>query len=63
MMKLFASLFVAQTIAQAVQMPVLEFPKAGLDDPAAYEGYSTRFFRDSHRNAFQIYVDTRGPEQ
>ncbi len=58
-MTLFASLFVAQTMAQAVQMPVLEFPEAGLDDPAAYEGYSTRFFRDSHRNAFQVYLDTR----
>ncbi|MEE9577131.1 MAG: hypothetical protein V3W35_06935, partial [Gemmatimonadota bacterium] len=44
---------------QAVQTPVLEFPEAGLDDPAAYEGYATRFFRDSHGNAFQLYLDTR----
>jgi hypothetical protein len=39
------------------QPPVLEFPEAGLDDPAAYEGYSTRFFRDSRGNTFQIYLD------
>ena len=58
-MNVLASLIVAQSLVQAVQMPVLEFPQAGLDDPAAYEGYSTRFFRDSHRNAFQVYHDTR----
>ena len=41
------------------QAPVLEFPEAGLDDPEAYEGYATRFFRDSHGNTFQIYLDNR----
>ncbi len=55
----FISLMVALSFVQALQTPVLEFPEPGLDDPAAYEGYSTRFFRDSHRNAFQIYLDTR----
>ncbi len=58
-MHVLASLIVVQSLLQVVQTPVLEFPEAGLDDPAAYEGYSTRFFRDSHRNAFQVYVDTR----
>ncbi|MDH3497203.1 MAG: hypothetical protein OER21_10590 [Gemmatimonadota bacterium] len=58
-MHVLASLFVVQALAQGVQSPVLEFPEAGLDDPAAYEGYATRFFRDSRRNAFQIYLDTR----
>ncbi len=42
-----------------VQTPVLAAPEVGLDDPAAYEGYATRFFRDSHGNTFQIYVDSR----
>ncbi len=60
-MHVLASLIVVQSLLQAVQMPVLEFPEAGLDDPAAYEGYATRFFRDSHRNAFQVYLDTRSP--
>jgi len=58
-MHVLASLIVVQSLLQVVQTPVLEFPEAGLDDPAAYEGYSTRFFRDSHRNAFQVYLDTR----
>jgi hypothetical protein len=42
-----------------IQAPVLEAPEAGLDDPAAYEGYATRFFRDSEGNTFQIYLDNR----
>ncbi|MEJ2336663.1 MAG: hypothetical protein P8Y26_13690, partial [Gemmatimonadales bacterium] len=42
-----------------VQTPVLAAPEVGLDDPAAYEGYATRFFRDPHGNTFQIYVDSR----
>ena len=58
-MHLLASLIVAQSFLQVVQTPVLEFPEAGLDDPAAYEGYSTRFFRDSRRNVFQVYLDAR----
>ncbi len=40
------------------QLPVLEFPEPGVDDPAAYEGYATRFFRDSRGNAVQVYLDT-----
>ncbi len=39
------------------QLPVLEFPEPGVDDPAAYEGYATRFFRDSRGNAVQVYLD------
>jgi len=54
-----ACLCVLVSLSQAVQEPVLEFPEAGVDDPAAYEGYATRFFRDSERNAFQIYLDAR----
>ncbi|PYO72381.1 MAG: hypothetical protein DMD67_17160, partial [Gemmatimonadetes bacterium] len=37
--------------------PYLSFPEPGLDDPAAYEGYSTRVFRDARGNAFQVYVN------
>ena len=47
---------VAQT--RTVQ-PVLGFPEAGLDDPAAYQGYQTRFFRDTKGNVVQIYLDAR----
>ena len=57
-MGLLASLLVVQMIGTP-QAPVIEFPEAGLDDPAAYEGYTTRFFWDSERNAFQVYLDTR----
>src|SRR6266513_3976542 len=39
--------------------PVLGFPEAGLDDPDAYQGYQTRFFRDTKGNVVQIYLDTR----
>jgi hypothetical protein len=44
-------------LLQAAQTaPVLDFPEAGLDDPSAYQGYQTRFYRDSKRNAVQIYL-------
>lgn len=36
--------------------PVLDFPEAGMDDPAAYEGYRTRFYRDARGNTVQIYI-------
>jgi hypothetical protein len=36
--------------------PVLTFPQPGLDDTAAYQGYQTRFYRDSKDNAVQIYL-------
>jgi hypothetical protein len=36
--------------------PYLAFPEPGLDDPAAYEGYTTRVYRDAAGNAFQVYV-------
>ncbi len=39
--------------------PVLAFPEPGLDDPAAYRGYQTRFFRDAAGNTLQIYLDSR----
>jgi hypothetical protein len=39
--------------------PVLGFPEQGLDDPAAYQGYQTRFFRDTKGNVVQVYLDAR----
>jgi hypothetical protein len=39
--------------------PVLDFPEPGMDDTAAYQGYRTRFYRDSKGNALQIYLDGR----
>jgi hypothetical protein len=40
-------------------VPVLSFPEVGLDDPAAYQGYQTRFFRDAKGNVVQVYLDAR----
>src|SRR5215212_1410116 len=37
-------------------LPVLAFPEPGLDDTAAYQGYQTRFYRDSRNNTVQIYL-------
>ena len=40
--------------------PVLAFPEPGLDDSSAYQGYQTRFYRDSEENTVQIYLEPRG---
>ena len=40
-------------------VPVLEFPNPVVDDTASYQGYRTRFYRDSKGNALQIYVDAQ----
>ncbi len=48
---------VKKSTAVQSALPVLEFPQAGLDDPAAYRGYTTRFFRDSGGNTVQIAID------
>ena len=48
-------------LLQAVQTaPVLAFPEPGLDDSSAYQGYQTRFYRDSRKNTVQIYLEPRG---
>src|SRR4051794_36901857 len=44
--------------ARSVQ-PILAFPEQGLDDPAAYQGYQTRFYRDTKGNVVQIYLEAR----
>ncbi|MGH7519431.1 MAG: 3-keto-disaccharide hydrolase [Gemmatimonadales bacterium] len=41
-------------------LPVLDFPEPGLDDKASYQGYQTRFYRDSKQNTVQIYLEPRG---
>jgi len=43
----------------AAQSPYVAFPEPGLDDPAAYAGYTTRVYRDSRANAVQIYIDAK----
>ncbi len=43
----------------AAQAPYVAFPQPGLDDPAAYEGYTTRVYRDSRSNSVQIYIDSK----
>ncbi|MFL5534979.1 MAG: hypothetical protein ACJ8AP_04680 [Gemmatimonadales bacterium] len=35
---------------------MLAFPDPELDDTAAYQGYQTRFYRDSRNNTVQIYL-------
>src|SRR5829696_2015702 len=36
--------------------PTLAFPDPDLDDTNAYQGYQTRFYRDSRNNTIQIYL-------
>jgi len=54
---LLAILLAIQTAPAREAPPVLEFPTRGLDDSAAYAGYSARLYRDSRRNAVEIYID------
>jgi hypothetical protein len=48
-----------QTAPPVARAPVLAFPEPGLDDTAAYQGYTTRFYRDSRNNSVEIYVQAR----
>src|SRR5213083_2905171 len=54
---LLAMLLAIQTASPREAPPVLEFPTRGLDDSAAYEGYTARVFRDSRGNSLEIYID------
>jgi hypothetical protein len=57
---MMAGVLALTLLLQAAQAaPVLSFPEAGLDDPSAYQGYQTRFYRDSKRNAVQIYLEPK----
>src|SRR5690348_294969 len=56
-MTVLAFLLAALTVAPADTVPpYLAFPEPGLDDPAAYEGYTTRVYQDASGNAFQVYL-------
>src|SRR5438094_2167668 len=54
---LLAILLALQTASPRETPPVLEFPTPGLDDPAAYEGYAARLYRDSRGNSVEIYIE------
>ena len=50
-------LLFARLVNAAEVFPVLNFPEPGMDDPARYKDYVTRFYRDSSKNAIQIYLN------
>jgi hypothetical protein len=50
-------LLINRFAAGADVLPVLEFPEAGMDSPARYKDYRTRFYRDSQKNTLQIYLN------
>jgi hypothetical protein len=54
---LLALLFAIQTASPRETPPVLQFPTRGLDDSAAYEGYTARLFRDARGNSVEIYIE------
>jgi len=56
---LLAFLLVLQTASTRQAPPILEFPTAGLDDSAAYEGYTARLYRDSRANSVEIYIERK----
>ena len=53
------ALLVQAAAPAAMRAPVLAFPEPGLDDTAAYQGYATRFYRDSRDNSVQVYLEAR----
>src|SRR5438876_2421548 len=54
---LLAILLALQTASHRETPPVLPFPTPGLDDPAAYEGYTARLYRDARGNSVEIYIE------
>jgi hypothetical protein len=52
-------LVLAFQVAAQPRQPVLSFPDRRLDDPAAYQGYETKFYRDAAGNTVQIYKEGR----
>jgi hypothetical protein len=57
---LIIGLLAQLTIPAQPVLPVLSYPEPGMDDTAAYQGYQTRFYRDSKANTVQIYIERRG---
>lgn len=39
------------------ELPIIELPDLRIDNPAAYQGYTTRFYRDTGGNTIQIALD------
>ena len=56
---LLPMLFAIQVASAREAPPVLQFPTPGLDDSAAYEGYTARLYRDARGNAVEIYIDAK----
>jgi hypothetical protein len=54
---LLAILLALQTAPPREAPPVLQFPTPGLDDAAAYEGYTARLYRDARGNSVEIYIE------
>lgn len=51
-------LFVAAQLAAPLQrQAVITLPETGVDDPAVYQGYQTRFYHDAAGNTLQIYME------
>ena len=48
---------IANGVFAASVPPVLNFPEPGMDDPARYKDFVTRFYRDSSKNAIEIYLN------
>jgi hypothetical protein len=40
-------------------LPMVEFPQFGIDDPAVYSGYVTRFYKDIKGNTTQVTIDSK----
>jgi hypothetical protein len=55
-----AAVALAVLLQAGQSTPVLAFPEPGLDDASAYQGYQTRFYRDSRKNVVQIYLEPKG---
>ena len=54
---LLAILLAIQAASPRETPPVLQFPTSGLDDPAAYEGYTARLYRDARGNSVEMYIE------
>jgi len=56
---MIAAWLVLGLLQTQTRVPVLDFPEPGLDDTASYQGYKTRFSRDTEQNTVQIYMEPR----
>jgi hypothetical protein len=56
---MIAAWLVLGLLQTQTRLPVLDFPDPGLDDTTSFQGYKTRFYRDSEQNTVQIYMEPR----